>query len=126
MKNDFTHDPEEFMYLRPQPANKKFSVAIWNKGVLPTCRKLIKLRKVNRLSAGFDDGKGKEYHITVWTDRGYDYGAVFTVRPLANDVTWTGRDLKDNTFFQGDGWDSLLSTVETAVRVDPQLLEHVR
>ena len=126
MRDDFGNDKEEFMELRPEPGKKTFSHHIWNHGVIPACKKLIKLRKVKRLRAGFDDTQGKSYHITVWTDKMYGWGGTFAVRPVSGGISWNGRDLHDNTFFEGESWDDLIETVQEHIRVDPRVLEHTK
>lgn len=125
MRDDFGNDAEEFMDLRPQPQNKKFSSVFWNKHMVPLARKLMKQRKVVRLRAGFDSSKGKAYHVTVWTDRAYDCGGVFVIRPVSGGVKMTGRDLKSNKYFEGDNWDDIVDAVDK-LEVSPHIMEHAR
>jgi hypothetical protein len=125
MRDDFGNDAEEFMDLRPQPQNKQFSSALWNKYMMPLARKLMKQRKVVRLRAGFDSSNGKAYHVTVWTDRAYDYGCVFVIRPVSGGVKMTGRDLKSNEYFEGDKWDDVVDVV-SKLEVSPDIMAHAR
>lgn len=126
MRDDFGTDIEEYLDLRPEPKDKKFSYHLWNNGVVPTCRKLVKLRKVNRVEAGFDSGQGKVYRITAWTTKTYGFGGVFAIRPVSGGISWQGRDLSTKAFFEGDSWDTLVATVADKVAVNPALLEHLK
>jgi hypothetical protein len=93
--------------------------------MLPLFRRVIKQRKVNRIRAGFDSGKGKVYYLAVWTTRGYDHGAVFGIRPLANGFNVTGRNLLTNEHFQGYNLEFVMETVK-ALEEPAHLLAHVK
>lgn len=126
MRDDFSNDVEEFMDLCPAYQDKKFSGVIWNGKILPLCRRLVKLRKVNRLRAGFDSSKGKEYYVTVWTSKGYESGGVFTVRFLpGNTISVTCRDLMTNELTEGGSWDWLVNKVAD-LKDSGRKLEHLR
>ena len=126
MRDDFGNDREEYMDLRPAFNDKKFSAHLWNNRLLPVARKLIKQRGISRLRAGFDSSRGKEYCVTVWLSRGYDYGGVFTIQPLSgNDVHVTCRDLQTNEFTEGGCWDFVLEAARR-LKEPAHLLAHKR
>jgi hypothetical protein len=83
------------------------------------------MRDVNRLSAGFDSSKGKEYHITVWFDRSYDYGAIFTIRPVSGGVHVTCRDFKTNEFTEGKTWAFITDQIPKLTK-NADLLAHIK
>jgi hypothetical protein len=111
MTDDFRTPLEDQLEIGPHKG-RKFSHHIWNNKLLPLARSLCKLQHVKRVRVDFDETKGPTYGVIAWT---YIYGGgwVFDVRPIANGVKVTGRDLSSNAPVELNGWNDILYHVKT-------------